>query len=67
MCTMDFPKFIVANQEEESISIQRVKLPYVRLFGAHSVMIQGFVRVSNVYLNWPVINVCILSCKSTAL
>ena len=25
MCTMDYPKFIVSNQKEESISIQRVK------------------------------------------
>ena len=24
MCTMDYPKFIVSNQKEESISIQRV-------------------------------------------
>ena len=25
ICTMDYPKFIVSNQKEESISIQRVK------------------------------------------
>ena len=25
MCTMDYPKFIVSNQKEEFISIQRVK------------------------------------------
>ena len=25
MCTMDYPKFIVSNQKEESISIQMVK------------------------------------------
>ena len=26
--SMDYPKFIVSNQKEESISIQRVKLIY---------------------------------------
>ena len=26
---MDYPKFIVSNQKEKSISIQRVKLTYV--------------------------------------
>ena len=25
MCSMDYPKFIVTNQKEESISLQRVK------------------------------------------
>ena len=32
MCKMDYPKFIVSNQKEESISVQRVDqwvdLPY---------------------------------------
>ena len=26
MCTMDYPKFTVSNQKEDSISVQRVKL-----------------------------------------
>ena len=29
ICTMDYPKFITSNQKEESIGIQRVKIPMV--------------------------------------
>ena len=29
MCTIDSPKFFVLNQKEESICIQRVKIPLV--------------------------------------
>ena len=31
ICTIDYPKFIVSNQKEESISIQRVKFNHIFL------------------------------------
>ena len=41
ICKMDYPKFIVSNQKEESSSIQRVK----KFINAYTVISENFARV----------------------